>query len=745
MSVATPDPRSPQSASRPKPFVVAVAGNPNCGKTTLFNALTGLRHKVGNYPGVTVEKREGVMLGDASVRLLDLPGTYSLSAQSPDEQIARDVILGHVPNTPKPDAVLIVVDAANLERNLYLATQIIELGMPAVIACNMMDLVDEAGHRLNVGRLSRRLGVPIVPTVGHRRKGLQALREAIRAACDARPAGLVQRAWQLGESLEQEVHRLARRLADRGYAEPQAAGGAALLLFGEGDAYRGNHLPVDVRCDLRAALDRLAAAGSDVSLDITVARYAWLGDIVDECLERSERRGLSLSDRLDAFFTHRVWGLLSFGVMMAVLFWSIFIAADPLMTLIEDGVGTVQSLAAAVLPAGPLEGLVTDGVIAGVGNVVVFFPQICILFLFIALLEDTGYMARAAFLMDRIMSRVGLHGKSFIPLLSSHACAIPGIMATRTIESPRDRLVTILVAPLMSCSARLPVYTVLIAACLPGSAWVKAGVLLSMYGLGIAAALTMATIFKKTFLRGPTPAFIMELPPYRVPRPGAVLRVMWDRSKLFLRRAGTVILAITVVLWALMNFPKDPAIHAQYEAERQTRMEGVAASSDDPGLAATVEDELRSLDRREASTQLKNSYAGKLGHLIEPLIRPLGFDWKIGIGIVASFAAREVFVGTMAVVYSVGDDADAESTPLRDQMRAAAWPDGSPVYSPLVAVSLMVFYVLACQCISTIAVVRRETNSWRWPIFMFAYMTVLAYCGAMLVYQVGTLLHLGTA
>jgi len=404
------------------------------------------------------------------------------------------------------------------------------------------------------------------------------------------------------------------------------------------------------------------------------------------------------------------------------------------MGVIENLVGLGQELAVALIPAGVLQDLIREGVIAGVGNVIIFFPQICMLFLFIALLEDTGYMARAAFLMDRIMNRVGLHGKSFIPLLSSHACAIPGIMAARTIENPKDRLATILVAPLMSCSARLPVYTILIAACLPGSAWTKAGLMFAMYGLGLVTGLIMATIFKKTLLKGPTPAFIMELPPYRRPRLLPVARVMWDRSKLFLTRAGTVILALTIVLWALMSYPTSTAITQLYATQR-----AAVEAADAPD----IEDQLAAIDQAEAAANLHNSFAGRLGRTIEPVIRPLGYDWRIGIGIVASIAAREVFVGTMGIVYSVGE-ADEESTPLREQIQTATWPDGSKVFTPAVALGLMVFYVLACQCVSTLAVVRRETNGWRWPLFMFSYMTVLAYVAALVVYQVGTAIGFGT-
>jgi len=721
-------------SNRRKMFTIAVAGNPNCGKTTLFNALTGLRHKVGNYPGVTVEKREGAVLGEATLRLLDLPGTYSLSARSPDEEIARDVLLGRLADTPRPDAVLIVIDATNLERNLYLASQILELGLPAVIACNMMDLLEEAGHKLNLRELSRRLRAPIVRTVGHKGEGAQELKAQLRAACAASGNVARSREWRLHDDIQCEVRRVARTLEALDFCEPEGAEGAALLLLSDGELPVGDHLPEELRKMLAGSLDRLRAKPDlDIALEVTTGRYAWLGELVDACIQRSPRQTHTATDRLDRVFTHKVWGLLSFAGMMGLLFYSIFVLADPLMGLISAGVDAMRNLIAIHLAAGPFRDLLCDGIIAGVGNVIVFFPQICILFLFIALLEDTGYMARAAFLMDRIMSRVGLHGKSFIPLLSSHACAIPGIMATRVIESPKDRLATILVAPLMSCSARLPVYAVLIAACLPGHPWVKAGVLLAMYSLGITTALTMATIFKKTLLCGPTPAFIMELPPYRMPRAGAVLRVMWDRSKVFLTRAGTIILAITILLWAGMHYPQNEQRARDFAARRQT----IASST-----AADRDAQLETLDQQAQAEQIQNSYAGRLGRLIEPAIRPLGYDWRIGIGLVASLAAREAFVSTMGVVYSVGQ-ADEASAPLHQQMRSARWPDGRTVFTPLVAVGLMVFYVLACQCMSTIAVVRRETNSWRWPAFMFAYMTALAYAGALLVHQAGSALRLG--
>lgn len=729
MSIAV---QSDRVASTQRTFLVAVAGNPNCGKTTIFNALTGLRHKVGNYSGVTVEKRDGVMVADPHVRILDLPGTYSLAAHSPDEEVARDVLLGRSTDTPRPDAVLVVIDAGNLERNLYLATQVIELGLPTVVACNMMDVLADAGHKLDTQKLSRILGVQVIPTVGSKGKGISELQSALRAVCRVSPSAAV-RKWRAPEPVEQELETIAQAAAAVGEASGCDRHGLATLYLSSAHPELTNPLDETTREALREARDRLTEQRLDPARELTVARYAWLADIVRECLARAAMASASGTDRIDRLLTHRVWGLFIFAPMMALIFYSIFVLAAPIMDIIDAGVSHVRLGISSVMSPGVLRDLLTDGVIGGVGNVLVFFPQICILFLFIALLEDTGYMARAAFLMNRIMSRVGLHGKSFIPLLSSHACAVPGIMATRTIENPRDRLVTILVAPLMGCSARMPVYTLLIAACLPGSAWIKAVALLSMYGLGVLTALAMATLFKRTLLRGPAPAFVIELPPYRWPKPSNVFTVMWDRSKLFLTQAGTIILAMTVVLWALMNFPKDRTQAAQYEAQRTAIAQSGAADADQ---------QMEALDQHIASEQLKQSLVGRLGRFIEPAIQPLGYDWRIGVGIIASVAAREVFVSTMGVVYSVGE-ADEQSKSLREMLAAAHWPDGRRVFTPLVAVGLMIFYVLACQCVSTLAVVKRETNSWRWPLFMFAYMSVLAYVAALLVYQVGSALGLG--
>jgi len=699
----------PRAAEPKRPLVVALAGNPNAGKTSLFNALTGLRQKVANYPGVTVERKEGAWaLGDGAppARIIDLPGLYSLDANSPDEQIAREVILGHggpdgtgrgEAATPAPDVVVVAVDATNLERNLYLATQVLELGRPVVVALTMMDLAERERLEIDLPRLEQMLGAQVVPVVAKQRRGLEALFRAVReAAAEGAGPGA---GWQLSGAAEREVARLS-----------EAAGGgvagrreAIHDLYGEeaaGGESRGRAV-----AEARA---RLAAANERWWQEPLLARYEWIERAVAASL-RGRKERPRLTDRLDRWLTHRVSGPLILVAIMLLVFHTIFTWAAVPMDLIDAGFGSAGEAARRALPEGLFSDLLVDGVITGVGGVLVFLPQILLLFFFIAILEDSGYMARAAFLMDRLMRGVGLHGKAFLPLLSSFACAIPGIMATRTIENPKDRLATIMIAPLMSCSARLPVYTLMIAAFFAdrkvlGVLSLGALLILAMYLLGIAVAVAVAWLLKHTILKAPTPPLVMELPPYRLPNVLTVGHTMATRAWLFVRRAGTVILAISIILWALVTFPRG----------------GVA-----PG------------------EQLRQSFAGRAGRLIEPAIAPLGFDWQMGVGLIASFAAREVLVATLGIIYNAGAEKETVSPSLIDAVRAARRPDGGPAWTPLVAVSMMVFFVLACQCMSTVAIVRRETNSWRWPLFMVGYMTTLAYLASLVTYQGGRLLGFG--
>ncbi len=739
------------STPRNLPFTVVLTGNPNCGKTTLFNALTGLRGKVGNYAGVTVERKEGALSGapvESPVTVLDLPGTYSLSPQSLDEQIARDILFQRLPEVPAPDLILVVVDASNLQRNLYYATQVIELGYPTVLALNMMDVARENGHEFALDALSKALGVPVVPLVASSGEGVGEVKAAILSAAAARRSrldtggrvrrevGIIPRTFlELPEIFGREAAAIESILAKSLPERRQLATAEAVLLLSDDLVFNAHpdFFPNSLRSTVAAARVRLEQVGVDWRSAAIEARYARVLAIQQHVTTETLVEGASFSDRLDQILTHRVWGLLIFVSLMVALFVSIFFFAKYPMDALKAAIDWLANQVGAALPPGDLNALLTKGIITGVGAVVVFLPQILLLFLFISLLEDSGYMARAAFLMDRLMSRVGLHGKSFIPMLSSFACAIPGIMATRTIETPKDRLATILVAPLMSCSARLPVYTVLIAACIGGGAWGQGLTLTAMYLLGIAGALGMAWIFKRTFLKGEPPMLILELPPYKRPVLTVVLRHMWDRSKLFLSRAGTVILGINILLWFLTTFPKVAAPDSLPSAP--LTLERSVPGTNEVATAKSESD--------RAGAALRQSFAGRLGQLLEPVIRPLGFDWKIGIGIVTSFAAREVFVSTMSVVYNVGGgDGDGARTDLVEALKAERRENGFPVYTTLTGLTLMVFYVFALQCVSTVAIVRRETNGWKWPLFQLAYMTALAWIMAFITYQGGRWLGL---
>ncbi len=684
---------------------IALIGNPNCGKTTLFNALTGLRQKVGNYPGVTVEKKEGRLLFDdrSEMTLLDLPGTYSLSANSPDEKIATDVLLGRVPHTEVPELVVCVVDASNIERNLYLVSQIIDRQLPVIVALNMIDVAEDMGIEVDAKALASELGVPVVPTIGSKGYGIQELKKAIAAT---NSPDSMRRLWRMPAIVEEETEELVGLLMHHHHLSNPIAFHEALSLLTASESleeHRDRFAP-ELLAHVRKDHQKLDFMGIERQSVVVESRYEWIKSVCNHAVTQSYRSEMTLSDKIDRIVTHKTWGFVIFLTIMMIMFQSVFTWANVPMEMIGDGFGALGSWIESVMPAGDLRDLMVNGALAGVSAVVSFLPQILFLFLFLGLLEDTGYMARAAFIMDRLMTKVGLHGKSFIPMVSSFACAIPGIMATRTIESPKDRLVTMLIAPLMSCSARLPIYTLLIAAFIPQKyVWgflSLAGItLLSMYMLGLVMALAMAWLFKKTLLKGAPPLFIMELPPYKMPSLTSVLRQTWDRSKLFLQKAGTIILGVSIVLWFLASYPKTDGV--------------------------------------KPSEQLKHSYVGQAGQMIEPLIRPLGFDWKIGIGMIGSLLQREVFVSTMGTMYNI-QNADNDPTSLRQQMRNDVNPEtGVRVWSALTAICVMVYYVLAMQCMSTVAVMRRETNGWKWPLFQIGYMTVLAYGVTFIVYRTG--------
>jgi len=659
-------PRTKLAVANPltRPLIIAVAGNPNAGKTSLFNALTGMRQKVANYPGVTVERKVGLWTLAPELppaQLIDLPGLYSLEATSLDEQIARDALLGRAREMPTPDAVIVVVDATNLVRNLYLASQLIETKQPVVIALTMFDIAERQKLSIDVAKLGAALGVPVVPVVAKQQRGTTRLAEAVLAV--------------IAEAESRPDRRSER-----------------------------------VREDTTTCAQSL------------INRYHWIEKVVAGSLNRPhEQAKASPTERIDRVLTHKFFGPAVLLLVMLLIFQAIFSWASLPMYIIERIFNVLSETVRLNLPPGVLADLLAGGVIPGVGGVLVFLPQIFLLFLFISMLEDSGYMARAVFLTDRVMRSLGLQGRALMPLLSSFACAVPGIMATRTIEDPKDRLTTILIAPFMSCSARLPVYTLMIATFFSeqkvlGQISLGVVILLSLYLLGITAAVVVAWILKHTILKASPSPFVMELPPYRLPSFTNVGHAILMRCGLFVKRAGTVILAISILLWALAAFPRSPNGQSTASATQNAQ------------------------NNDEAAAQIRNSYAGRAGRMLEPLIAPLGFDWKIGIGLISSFAARETIISTLSIVYGVGADPSGRSTTLNDALRNARRPDGSPAWTPLVGISLMVFFVLACQCMSTLAVVRRETNSWRWPLFLVSYMLVLAYVGSMVTYQGGRLL-----
>jgi ferrous iron transport protein B len=693
--------------------LIAIVGNPNVGKTALFNRMTGQNAQVGNYPGVTVDRRSGVVklppvdgLSGMEAELVDVPGTFSLAARSAEEQVALHALLG-LDGNPKPDLAMIVLDATQIVRNLYLTLQVLELGVPAVVVLN---LIDEAGDRPPDPRsLAELLGVPCVATSARTGFGLPALRSALRRSLASPAVSPVQVPYPA--SLLADVEALLPLL---GASAPAARRGLALWALSSVDV---EDELVGIEPSLRAAaLARHGQPGRDLDAEIVTSRYAFLDAHAARLFEPPPPR--TASERVDRVLLHPAFGFVAFLGIMLVMFQALFSWSDPAIGLIEAAVGWTGEVAAATLPEGLLTDLLVNGIIGGVGNVIVFLPQILLLFFFVGLLEDSGYMARAAYLMDRIMRALGLHGRAFVPMLSGFACAVPAIMATRTMERQRDRLLTMMVVPLMTCSARLPVYTLLIGALFPAETRfglpVQGSLMVAMYLFSVVVALAAAAILGRTVLKGPNIPFVLELPPYRMPTPRSIGRLLWERAKVFLTEAGTVILVCTVLMWGLLTFP---------------RLEAPADLADRPVAE----------QQAFASEALEHSLAGRFGKAIEPALRPIGFDWKIGVGLIGSFAAREVFVSTMGLVYGVGE-LDDEAAPLRERIRADVRADGAPTYTPLVGLSLMVFFALAAQCMSTIAIVRRETKTWRWPAFLFVYMNVLAWVASFLVYQGGMLL-----
>lgn len=727
--------------ARKRPFI-AIAGNPNTGKSTIFNALCGTRQKVANYPGVTVEKKMGFLkLGEAEAELVDLPGLYSLTAVSPDEEAAADVLMGRLGDEEhvRPDLILCILDATNLKRNLFLFSQVQELGLPVVVVLTMTDLLAGANVRVDTNALQNKLGVPVVPVVSRNREDLKKLSAVLTTVLNDGTASYSAKSGaSFPKALEKLVTELQQKLAT---VIPLGSFEARQLLVGDSHVLvpRINESASarDILLDLREQTRGLALSPAAIA----VARYRWVDEILVDVEQREDNQKPRFSDKLDGFLTHRLFGFAAFAAIMFTVFQAIYTWAGPFMDLIDEGTGLLGDFVGGFLVATPmLQSLIVDGAITGVGSVVIFLPQIIILFLFIAFLEDSGYLARAAFLMDRLLGWTGLNGRAFIPMLSSFACAVPGVMAARVMPDPRARLTTILVAPLMSCSARLPVYLLMIGAFIEphfGAGW-AALTLFGMHGLGLIVALPVAWILNRGVLKTPSIPFVLELPEYRWPSLTNVAFRAYEASKKFLLRAGTVIFAASIVIWAMSYFPRPDsvatAIEARYEAEAIVTAQE-SAQTDSATIAA---EELQvKIENEISGAYLEQSYLGQLGHAVQPVFAPLGFDWKISVGILGAFPAREVIIATLGIIYNVGAGVDEESDSLKEQMAAETRADGSVVYTPLVAVTLMVFFALCSQCMSTLATVWRELNSWQWATFLFVYMTGLAYVFGLVAYQTG--------
>ncbi len=813
-----------------KKITVALAGNPNSGKTTIFNNLTGTRQHVGNYPGVTVEKKEGVCrYQEYEIKIVDLPGTYSLTAYSIEEIIARNFIIEE-----KPDVIVDILDASNLERNLYLTTQFMELGVPLVLALNMADVTKARGIEFDLEKLSHFFGAPVIPTVGNRGKGMDELLEAIIAVATGK-FKKKHMPINYGKELENEINNIEKIISEKKKNECRKYGArwVAIKLLENDEEVRRLFNSQEVLSEVDERARRLEKLfGDPPEIILADRRYGFISGACQEAVRSTVESRYTMSDRIDSIVTNRVLGIPIFLGLMYLVFQLTFTLGDPPMGWIENLFGWLSEIVAGWWPAGSesaLKSLLIDGIIGGVGGVVVFLPNILLLFLAIAVLEDSGYMARAAFIMDRVMHKIGLHGKSFIPMLIGFGCSIPAIMATRTLENERDRLTTILVTPLMSCGARLPIYALIIPAFFPTK--LHGPMLWTIYVIGILMAIIMAKTIRSTLFKGASTPFVMELPPYRLPTLRGILIHMWERSWLYLKKAGTIILAISIVLWVATNYPKksvyehdygemlsaieteylnrvgslgeklgvtlDPQVMAAIlegdkdaleeistgknlleeivrmesmiqEAKKQfmttIEVQGIEEGtaeyrslqdqlaitlekirSNNPKVYDAViayleeikpqyEERLMEIENQKKAEELAYSLAGRIGHLLEPILRPMGFDWRIGTALIGAFAAKEVFVAQMGIVYSVGE-ADEESETLRKRLQAS--------YNPLIGFCIMLFCLISAPCMATIAITRRETNSWKWAMVQLVGLTVLAWIITTSVYQIGSILEIG--
>jgi len=720
-----------------KSITIALAGNPNSGKSTIFNNLTGTRQKIGNWPGVTVEKKEGHLKANGyDLTVVDLPGTYSLTAYSIEEIVARNFILDE-----KPDVVVDIIDASNLERNLYLATQLRELDTKVIFVLNMADLAMDRGVKIDADKLSELLDVPVVFTVGNRNKGTRELLETIISVAEAEIELPRTRRVYYGKDIEKAISELSQFIKEKIDTElPYHLRWVAIKLL-ENDrivkervSQAGNPQGEAIFHEAELQRQRLREFfDEEPEIVMTDHRYGFIAGIVKEVLKTVSESRVDVSRQIDQVLTNRLLGLPIFVFFIWAMFQLTFSLGTYPMGWIDSGVGWLGQSAGQILPEGLLRGLIVDGVIAGVGSVVIFLPNILILFFCIAMFEDTGYMARAAFLMDKVMHLIGLHGKSFIPMLMGFGCNAPAIMATRTLESEKDRILTILINPLMSCSARLPVY-ILLAGTFFGA---RAGnAIFSIYALGIVLAISVGRLFRSTVLKGKVAPFVMELPPYRAPMLKGLFIHMWDRSKIFLKKMGGVILIGSVIVWSLSAFPRQVQFSRDYEAEtariRAHYDHGIAAAQgNDLGRLVRERDEaISALETLRAREKMERSYIGRIGKVLAPVFAPIGMDWRGSVAMLTGFVAKEIVVSTMGVLYAAGADEDEKSEALKLALKKSGM-------TPLSAYAMMAFVLIYVPCLATVGVIRRETNSWKWTAFSITYSTILAWLVAFIIYQGG--------
>lgn len=709
-------------------IVVALAGNPNSGKTTIFNNLTGARQHVGNYPGVTVERKEGYRQHNGmEMTIVDLPGTYSLTAYSAEELVARNYIIDE-----KPDVVVDVVDSSNLERNLYLAVQLMEIGLPLVLVFNMSDEARARGYDFDLEKLSRFFGAPIVTTVGHKGEGMHSLLDAVISVATKEYHPQTDNGIHYGNEIEAEIIKIQSLLAKNStLAERYGERWLALKLLENDKDVRAKVGSPDINEQVEKSVTHIQKmVGDSPETSIAGSRYGFISGACQETVRSTIEIRHSMSDRIDSVVTNRVLGIPIFLGLMYLVFFLTFTLGDPLMGWIEDLFSLTGGVISGWWPEGSdsyLKSLLVDGIIGGVGGVIVFLPNILLLFLAISILEDSGYMARAAFIMDRVMHKIGLHGKSFIPMLIGFGCSVPAIMATRTLENRRDRLTTMLVTPLMSCGARLPIYVLIIPAFFP-QVW-NAPMLWIIYVIGILLAVVGAKLLRSTIFKGESVPFVMELPPYRAPTLKGILIHMWERGWLYLKKAGTIILGISILMWAMTTFPGLPESEEARFEEKRKAIQLVHAS--DTAEKEERDERLATIDNEEAETALRHSIAGRIGNVLEPFLKPMGFDWKIGTALIGAFAAKEVFVAQMGIIYSVGE-ADEGSEALREKLRDN--------YSPLIGFCIMLFCLISTPCMATIAVTRRESGSWKWAMLQLGGLTLLAYVLTVIVFQAGRLI-----